>query len=323
MGKKVVVLFVLGTSFLVSRAFLKPRDYDLEKMIKETQKDLKSKLKLEPYKPAREKHSPPKAKIKYYDKHIVTISSGWVKVRKLDVSEKSLLKKDKKSRFFNFNVSNWASHKPNFVSLRRAFVFVDIDKGVKPIKSEIDSFFIDNTKKKFSKLSDKDFKGIQKEGIGAMGWRYKIHLQVKEEYLNSFVKDFTNFVLKDERCKYIFEFKYPRKVGGIYKEKKNAMPMVVVYVSLLPGSKKEKNKILKPIVDAIVERYAHVSKKIDLKIPPRYSRKIKDFIYIAGGDGDDKKYYLWLIEEDKLKRNLIYTKDYVFFKGYEFDYKKK
>ena len=93
--------------------------------------------------------------------------------------------------------------------------------------------------------------------------------------------------------KYINSFKVVYQVapGVNYykdgKEPEDALPMVVVYVDLIPGSRDEKNKILKNILKVIIKRYKknlnNEECNIELNILPKFNQKIIGFIYLAGG----------------------------------------
>jgi hypothetical protein len=194
----------------------------------------------------------------------------------------------------------------------------------------------------------------REEVLAALACRFKLHIQIKPEFLMSFVKDFMRFVLEDKNCKNIYAFKVATKFipGRNYfpkkgkKRKKLIHPpaIIVVYITLLPGTKEAKNCLLNKIVTACLERYKaydkYGKKGMALKIFPRFSRGLfskelsSKAFFISGGDGDDKivcfriskeykknakKDKSFLSEYDPIN---IYTEDLAFFKGLEFECKK-
>ncbi|MFH0898180.1 MAG: hypothetical protein V1855_01235, partial [bacterium] len=206
-----------------------------------------------------------------------------------------------------------------------------IKKQEKSLPKNLKSLFKKQSSKtwitSYENFTDQNYEALKQEALEGMAYRYKIHLQIKPEYLESFVKDFAEFSATSPQCRCIEQLKVAPQIkrGLNYfnkdgSEPKDAMPIIVIYVMLLPGTKEEKNKILNEIVHAIIQRYENVEDGIELKIGPRFNRQIHKFVWIAGGDGDDKKVFKPLVDKNEL-RNLVYTDDYAFFKGYEFEYK--
>lgn len=246
------------------------------------------------------------------------------------MKETFLIKEKKKSKFFEWPVTDWVSYYPEYLNeklfknLRFNFLFMDVQNAERPEKNKISPEGLGCMRKKFELLHQKDFIKIQEEALVASSGRYKIHFQIKQEYYKSFIEDFEKFMITNGECKkYLCAFKFLAKPFKNSDLVDGSMATIVVYFVLIPGEKNEKNIIVKLVLDSIINRYGLVAKEIDLGVVPRYSKKIKDFIYIAGGEGHEKWEYLKRLKAgEKLKKD-IFTDDMVFFKGYEIDYKVK
>jgi len=186
----------------------------------------------------------------------------------------------------------------------------------------------DLDKKDYCNISSEEFKEMQKISIAQLSSTYKIHLQVAKKYFTSLVDDLFQLFSSsaDNRDSPLHDIK-AFKITTEYKKSRyieKAMPTIVLYVRLLYEPLEERNKILDDIINVFVTRYQHVANKIALRdddgqaIRPRWNARINDLIWIAGGNGDDKKEYIHLLERDVLTRNTVYTDDFSFFKGYEY-----
>jgi len=185
--------------------------------------------------------------------------------------------------------------------------FAKIEKFKKvPKKGFID--FLKNIK---DYLTEENFQELKKEVVESFALTYKIHLQVKPEYLRSFVDDFMNFFLKEED---ISSFKVAADpYDELVQKKESPAPTIVVYLMLLP---KDKAAVaVTSVLQRMLARYkGEIAKKIDLGSHPRSNRQVRDFIHVAGGGGYEKEIYKKIS-----KKNTVYTDDYAFFKGYDID----
>ena len=204
------------------------------------------------------------------------------------------------------------------------------------------SLYIDewstNIKARRKALFDKakrstDVTRLHDEVAEGMGHRYKIHLQIKPEYLVSFINDFMKLLKEERRLSDIFAFKfYNYFIPNLHihiNQENNAI--VVLYVKLLPGSIEEKTEKLKTIILAIAEHYREYLDTIHLPITPRFNRQVIGFIYLAGSDANDK-----ILLNDKIKearttkevkrltkiKETLFTDDLAFFRKYKIDTKK-
>ncbi len=195
--------------------------------------------------------------------------------------------------------------------------------------------------KPYDQWENQDFKKLKQEALCAMGCRWKIHLQVAPKYLIPFMRDFVNLIQDAQWSKNICTFKVvTRYFPSNFKTTGNAIPIIVLYVQpffSIPGPTglKKRKQILDPIITALVNRYAHITSPIALRdqsnrlIRPRWNHKINDLIYIAGGDGDQKKAYLEFLDRynqahpDKKAPNTVFTPDFAFISGYEYRFAPK
>jgi len=292
---------------------------------------------------------------------------NWLVFKNVGESKYDLLKeKKKKSKYFNINISDWAVHhegspipKNSFLFLSTMFAFMDIEKkkdayfiydsalGFSWTPGQLQSFIRDFSKLTYKKTfahwpieevndavvyylqfyTRNQLREIRKEVIEGMEHTFKIHFQVKPEYIVSFLNDFARLLKSDPRLKNIESFKVAKELKPGYHIpigkntfKVHPLPIIVAYLKLIPGSNEDKNKIIEPILDALIERYKDVSEELDLGYPPRFNMEIWDFIWIAGGEGYVKEKYKRALDAHVLDRNNLYTDDFAFFKGYEFDY---
>jgi len=180
-------------------------------------------------------------------------------------------------------------------------------------------------------LPSSNFDTFRKEAIAVLAHQYKIHLQVRQEYIVALVQDLLELIAgTKELNSYVVTFKIARYYQkGIHlplddqDTEFEQIPVIVLYIALIPGDKNKKQAILDSIVAPLVKRYGKIAGDIALKdnkgeaIQPRFNHKINDLIWIAGGNGDDKLWYQYYITSKKLK-NTLFTDDYSFFKGYEY-----
>jgi hypothetical protein len=183
---------------------------------------------------------------------------------------------------------------------------------------------------KNKKPSCEEKKQLQQEVIRDMAQIYKIHIQVKPENLIFFVQQLLSFMAHDANGIYINKIKVTSKFSKgliIPKESKTAFPanrpcpVIVAYLPLIPGNKKEKNLLLAKIINALLahfrkSKFKNKLSEISLGLTPRYNFKIRDFMYLAQGNSNDKEQFP---ETLNYYRSNIYTEDMAFFKGYEFD----
>jgi hypothetical protein len=156
---------------------------------------------------------------------------------------------------------------------------------------------------------------------------YKIHLQIHPDYLVDFIIDFSFFIktICDIYAYKVFRGNFFDVYGGKH------LPVIVIYPYLIPGTKKERNKILRKIILTIQERYGKVASRIGLRyehgmksdyhkenVCPRYNMKIDDLIYIAGGNGDEKKRSY--STDEQAQQDGWSNKDKYFFKGFEYEH---
>jgi len=172
------------------------------------------------------------------------------------------------------------------------------------------------------------FNDIKQKIIACIGAVYKIHFQVSKKYFVSFVNNLMQLFidstsdetspLHDVKAFKVIE-KYSRKNFG-----EQALPTIVMYVRPLYESLDQRSVILNNLINLFVDRYQHVAARIALRdengnvVPPRFSARINDLIWIAGGNGDDKAQYEYLIKEGLIDENIIYTNDFSFVRGYEY-----
>jgi hypothetical protein len=189
------------------------------------------------------------------------------------------------------------------------------------------SFFKENNFSEDELL--KNIKSLKEEELVHARKKFKVHLQLQEKYLYSFVKDFVWFCITEQRLNNINIFKV---TGEKFSEEKFdiyvAVPIMVVYLEI--EDTENFYKKINPIIDALVERYGDISKIISLKhehmeknktnyfkeiivnlfkrnplkgkyVVPRFNRSINELIYIAGGDADTKILYRNLIKDHIVK----------------------
>ncbi|MBY0352935.1 hypothetical protein K2W90_01050 [Candidatus Babeliales bacterium] len=162
----------------------------------------------------------------------------------------------------------------------------------------------------------------REEAIKVRSCIWKIHLQVKPNYLLPFLADFLPFILTDYRLRNIYDFKVARlftKGQHLPDDKgclsKSPAPIVVLYVkNFFSETHAERNAVVDPIIQALVERYD--DNTIGLDITPRCNAKINKLVYIAQ-DNFDQKALFFKTRGHAFMRE-IYTPNLAFVKGYEY-----
>jgi len=246
----------------------------------------------------------------------------------------------KDSNFFNKMIHEWAPNSPKEMLRTAQFAFMDLKKEYNQKYDVRNPGYAFKKQGAFlkdgracSKLNTAELKKLRQEVIEGMAHLYKIHLQVKEKYLVEFFEAFLKFVTTDPQGKLIRTVKATQKFtpGLFVKNKENEIvdnppPVIVAYLPFIPGNKNEKNKVLKDVIGAILKfakNYKIDSKELDLGICPRMNYQVKDFVYLAQGNGNTKLIYQKAIREDKtLPGNILYNQTYNWgcIAGYEFDF---
>ncbi|KKQ33374.1 MAG: hypothetical protein US49_C0001G0054 [candidate division TM6 bacterium GW2011_GWF2_37_49] len=194
-----------------------------------------------------------------------------------------------------------------------------------------------------ARISD-DLTGLQqfvsaaKKSCGSV---FKMHLQVKKEYLPDFSYNFAKFLLQSKLIDIAEDGKITGKINNfkIYyhpsdgnepqnEHSRGVMPRIVVYLTekYLPDPVPRHN-YLNSIVDPIIMfvKYYCTFRNITLQdlawpFQPRMNYKINDVVYIAGDSGDYKLAYQQI---DYRKFPIIadfYTPDFNFVTGFEYQY---
>jgi hypothetical protein len=176
---------------------------------------------------------------------------------------------------------------------------------------------------------------------------YKIHLQVKNKYLDDFVRTLLD-ELRNPALYAIYTFKYtsdPTRQVHRSRDEQGGMciPIIVLYIAksnhLIDNEKRD--KLIDPMLQEFikfVDDFCHQCvPKITLQdlawpVKPRFNKKINDVIYIAGGNGDykpipnefDEKCFLesGKYKDTKCKKAgleaIEYSDDLCFVKGHEY-----
>lgn len=178
---------------------------------------------------------------------------------------------------------------------------------------------------------------------------FKMHLQIKKEYLSEFSYNFAKFLLQSGLINIAKDGKIIGKIKEfkIYYKPSNGtepqderfhgvMPRIVIYLTekYLPDLVVRHN-YLNAIVDPILKFVNQfcVFKNITLQdlawpYPPRMNYKINDVVYIAGDNADYKIAYKECITnissfqkcDDVILINDFYTSDFNFVTGFEYQY---
>jgi hypothetical protein len=175
---------------------------------------------------------------------------------------------------------------------------------------------------------------------------YKIHLQVKQEYLFEFVTNLLKELEKPEfpNIRTLKYAKFPRHIGHKSRDEGGgAAPIIVLYVvenvDLLDNEKR--NKIIDPMLATLIEfvndfckqhKPAITIQELAWPVVPRFNKKINDVVYIAGGNGQYKpkpsvEEYKEFLKTGKYKNTVVhepdigdvqFSDDLCFVKGHEY-----
>lgn len=177
---------------------------------------------------------------------------------------------------------------------------------------------------------NKNLENLKKSGIAWLASIYKIHLHIKPKYINDFACKFADSIHKNKDLLEINLFKFLKD----WNKAKTGLPFVVVYLpkGYYPDQTERYNFLDKYIIwfqnffdEWITElalKYPAVKKLEDIasnEHPPRYSFKINDVIFLAGGDGDSKEQWrsYYSSAQDQNER-IVYTDDFYFIRGFEY-----
>lgn len=166
------------------------------------------------------------------------------------------------------------------------------------------------------------------EAIKIMGCKFKIHLQVKPEYIISFINDFSKLLYKDPRLHSITSFKVVKPDCFDEMTSQN-FPIIVVYLPIFYESDPiKRSEILDSFIDAINDYYADFVYKIAwTRTEPRFNYKINDLVHIAGSEGCLKDLLTEYLKKQKNQELLaahtarifyVFTPDFKFVKGFEY-----
>jgi len=172
-----------------------------------------------------------------------------------------------------------------------------------------------------SYIEPKKIRAIKREAMLGLSYRYKIHLQVKQEWLVSVVNELVSLFQTDPRCFSIVSFKIVKHVFPQFEHSyySGRIPGIIgIYLPLIRGTKEERHAQIKPFVQAIWDRFKYIAKKIHSGVRPRGNLQIKDFMYISAGEGLNKLELMGEEWEDNWK-NTVYAPNYVSFAGHEID----
>ncbi|MBX9830517.1 hypothetical protein K2X40_01035 [Candidatus Babeliales bacterium] len=161
----------------------------------------------------------------------------------------------------------------------------------------------------------------RQEAIKARSCVWKVHIQVKPEYIIPFMKDFIKFFSSDDNFKYVYDFKVAEKfvkgsnIPADNRSLRYLLPIMVLYVKeFFSETHEQRNQVLDPIIKALVERYD--DEVVGLDITPRGNAKINKLVYIAQDNFDHKRSFMFSDGQDFIDE--IYTPGMIFVKGYEY-----
>jgi len=275
-------------------------------------------------------------KIKSNSFHIYPMSHRWIKFDRK--KRKQIPYTKEKAPFLEMlstgrykNLVNWARHdikinlfgkKIHIIDISQALAFIDLENNITPINGPCNIPELNTFLQKKNLTQKQDFQNMQDEAIKGLAYRFKIHLQIKPEYIVPFTNSFLNLLETKPQLKYIESFKVTSKIlpGDNYysyetnKAPENPVPIITVYFALIPF---KKINLLTDAINTLETNFRDNLKRYHLKITPRFNKHIKGFIYIAGGDGDSKEVYYNKLVKKLLPRNYIYNNDLLqFIKGY-------
>jgi hypothetical protein len=167
-------------------------------------------------------------------------------------------------------------------------------------------------------ITDDEMENIKKEALAGAAQVYKIHLQIDYPYLINFLRDFIPFINNNKfgRVIEIIKVSYDKIANQA-----DQTSTLICYLKPLAGTKEENNSFLQKLLQTIATRYKNLPKEAFVNELPRYNKKINDFIYLAQNNGDTKKMYKKILENKYFRGKIenVFTENFAFLKGYEFD----
>ncbi len=168
----------------------------------------------------------------------------------------------------------------------------------------------------------------QEEAVKIMGCKFKIHLQVKPEYIIDFINDLFELLCQDPRFNSVKTFKVI-DANFFHEVERLKHPIIIIYLPIFYESNEVKrSEFLDSFILPLTERYNKLISTISwTKSEPRFSRKINDLIYIAGGEGFLKcllKLKLDKAHDSESFTSLterifhVFTQDFHFIRGFEY-----
>jgi hypothetical protein len=173
--------------------------------------------------------------------------------------------------------------------------------------------------------TDAEIETLKQAGMSVMASVWKIHLQVKKEYLISFIRNLITFLNDNTDMCHIHEFKVLRRYSifenMVQQDGFENCPTIVLYIERYLQNQQEVCAFFDPIIKALINRYQDVIDQIAFTgQPARYSYKINNLIYLAGASSTLKKEYIDLLNAHYLPRNTVFSDDFCFVRGYEYTY---
>ena len=222
----------------------------------------------------------------------------------------------------------------------------DLDNEIKKIITIPGELFYDTYAFIRNLLIDKDIEEqkrtcvkLKEAGIVWLSTIYKIHLHINPKYLNDFTVKFADFIYENRDFLKIKTF----KILQDWDKAQDGLPFVVVYLPTGYYPNKSDRYIFLDKYITWIQRffdewlpelalkYSEVKKLEDLaahvvnrlrekdEIYPRYSYKINDVIFLAGGDGDSKeKWHSDYFFAKDCNDRIVYTDDFCFVKGFDY-----
>lgn len=203
------------------------------------------------------------------------------------------------------------------------------------LKREYEWFFADLCRQELRPgITEEDFNIVMEDMRQACAYQYKIHLQVTNEYLIPMAQDLVYFI--DTYLENIGSFKVAKWPDFEIHTRKDgrAIATIVIYPVYIPGTKEDKNEVLRPMVNALLERYRNIAADIASDVEPRWNLKVEEdnVVFIAGSAGGRKTFVDNIIK--RLKANgkhevaksaekhvqKFYTPGKKFIKNYEYEH---
>jgi hypothetical protein len=122
--------------------------------------------------------------------------------------------------------------------------------------------------------------------------RFKIHLQVKEEYMQDVLNRLTQLFNNNPALRGIQTFKVLRfRYKPSTEARAERLPIIVIYLptGFYPKDYQQRHQLLNALVDPIVEEFKNDAEEISQNMwEPRFNHRINNMIWIAGGEGYNK-----------------------------------